>query len=495
MKRLLRKKTTIKKRKTTQTNPYNTPNPHPKPAMPNKLPAILAALLLGACSLVQYQPLATISKIDPQQGYRLQNSLIRQNSDDTFIVMTISGGGSRAAALGYGVLEALARQPVRTGGTQRALLDSIDLVYGVSGGAVLAAYYSLHGKDAIPQFENRFLKQNFQRQITRQLFSAANMPRLASAEYGRGDLLQEQLENTLFGKTTFGDLAQQRKGPFAVISATDMSIGNRLEFTQEYFDLMCLDLSQLRVARAVAASSAVPVIFAPLTLNNHGGNCGYRLPAPLQASLQQDDGSLQSQTRREFIRNLRLYENSAKRPYIHLLDGGLTDNTGLRSLLDATEIYAESLLYRQFYEGNIRKIVIINVNAQNQLSSSIDQSPDIPGFRDVVSAIIDIPIDQSTLESLRRFRAFVDEWNNATHREGNRHPIDMYFVSLNLRDLPESALRERVLNIPTRFFLPETDINDLKQAARQLLDQSGEYQRLMQDLGTNAPPAGNTAHR
>ena len=82
----------------------------------------------------------------------------------------------------------------------------------------------------------------------------------------------------------------------------------------------------------------------------------------------------------------------------------------------------------------------------------------------------------------------MDEWNNATHREGNRHPIDMYFVSLNLRDLPESALRERVLNIPTRFFLPETDINDLKQAARQLLEQSGEYQRLMQDLGSNAPP-------
>lgn len=439
---------------------------------------LVALLLLNACSWVQYQPLATLERIDREQGYRLQNSLIHQNSDGLFVVLLISGGGSRAAALGYGVLEQLAEKRIQN----RTIIDSIDLVYGVSGGAVLAAYFSLHGKNTIPLFEKRFLKQNFQRQITRQLFSAANMPRLASPEFGRGDLLQEQFETTLFGKTTFGDLARNRKGPFAVISATDMAIGNRLEFTQEYFDLMCLDLSQLSVARAVAASSAVPAVFAPLTLNNHGGNCGYTLPAPLQAGLQDDDGSLQSQTRREFIRTLRQYENSGKRPYIHLLDGGLTDNTGLRSLLDASQIYADNLLYRQFREGNIENIVIIHVNAQNQLASSIDQSPDIPGFRDVISAIIDIPIDQSTLESLRRFRSFVDDWNNDQHRHANRHPIGMYFVSLNLRDLPEGALRERVLNIPTRFFLPETDVNDLKHAARTLLEQSEEYHRLLQTL-------------
>ncbi|MDO4776553.1 MAG: patatin-like phospholipase family protein [Cardiobacteriaceae bacterium] len=451
------------------------------------LPALAAALMLSACSLVQYQPLETLDRIDTRQGYRLHNSLQQQSGDEAFIVLMISGGGSRAAALGYGVLEALARQPVHLGSRKRKLADSIDLVYGVSGGAVLAAYYSLHGADTIPRFEKHFLKQNFQRQVVRQVFSAANLPRLTSPEFGRGDLLEEQFETTLFGKATFGDLETSRKGPFAVISATDMSAGNRLDFTQEYFDAMCLDLSRLRLARAVAASSAVPIIFSPLTLNNHGGNCGYRLPQRILQTLDSDSGKLQEETRREFARNLSLYENSRERPYIHLLDGGLTDNLGLRSLLDLTEIYPENVLYRQFRQKHIRHIVIINVNAQNQMASDIDKSAAVPGLRDVVSALIDIPIDQHSLETLRRFRAVTDNWNATRHQQPGGTRAHMYFVSLNLRDLPPSPLRDKVLNIPTRFFLPPDDVNHLKQAAHLLLAQSGEYQRLLRAL--SAPPA------
>lgn len=456
---------------------------------PKNLLAFAAALMLSACSLVEYQPLETIDRIDPRQGYRLHNSLQQQDADEAFIVLMISGGGSRAAALGYGVLEALARQEVHLGGRKRKLADSIDLVYGVSGGAVLAAYYSLHGADTIPRFEKHFLKQNFQRQIVRQVFSTANLPRLTSPEFGRGDLLQEQFETTLFGKATFGDLEKARKGPFAVISATDMSIGNRVDFTQEYFDAMCLDLSQLRLARAVAASSAVPLIFSPLTLNNHGGHCGYRLPPRIRQAIELDSEKLQNQTRREFARNLRLYENSHERPYIHLLDGGLTDNLGLRSLLDMTEIYPENLLYQQLRKEHIRKIVIINVNAQNQISSEIDKTAAVPGFRDVVTAVIDIPIDQYSQESLRRFRAVADAWNDTQRKRPGQSQTRMYFVSLNLRDLPPSPLRDKVLNIPTRFFLPPDDVNHLKQAAHQLLAQSGEYQRLLRALSAPAPAA------
>lgn len=447
-----------------------------------KYMALSGVFLLSACTLVQFRPLQTIQHIDKEQGYRLEKALSRRAQDDTFMILMFSGGGTRAAALGYGVLEALKKQPVRVSGKATNLMDNVDMVYGVSGGSVLAAYFSLYGAETVPSFEHLFLKQNFQKQFAKQVFSLANLPRLTSSEYGRGDLLQEQFENTLFKKTTFGDLDQRRKGPFAVISATDMAAGSRVDFTQEFFDMMCLNLSQLRIARAVAASSAVPLVFSPITLNNNGGNCGYVIPKQVKQAEQENSERHQYETHREFTRDLQQYSDSRKRPYIHLLDGGLTDNLGLRSLLDVADSRTSSMLQQQMANEHIRKIIIINVNAQNQIKKNIDESAAIPGVADVVSAVVDIPIDKYSQESLRRFRAYVDEWNESIGDEGRSNRAGIYFVSLNLRDLPESPLRTNVLNIPTTFYLPSEDINYLKKAARTLLAQSSEYQRLLRDL-------------
>ena len=459
--------------------------------------AATAALALSACSLVQYQPLQTISTVDLNSGYRLlaaMDSKRDAGTSDMMVILMISGGGTRAAALGYGVLEELERQKIWLNGKETRLINQIDLVYGVSGGSVLATYFSLHGADTIPSFEQRFLKQNFQRQVAKQVFSFANMPRLSSPEFGRGDLLQEQFESSLFRNATFGDLAARRKGPFAVISATDMSQGRRLDFTQEYFDAMCLNLSDLPLARAVAASSSVPLLFAPITLNNNGGNCGYTLPVQIRQAAEQaaaDHDQLQSQTRRELSSSFKVYENPERR-YIHLLDGGLTDNLGLRSLLDNAEVYSDNSVYRQFSEGKVNKVVIINVNAQNQIATDIDKSAAVPGVGEVLNAIINIPIDQYSQESLRRFRAFVDYWNEQARARTGGHKVNMFFVSLNLRDLPESQLRENTLNTPTSFYLPHYRVDDLKQAARVLMRQSNEYKRLLDALAAPlaAPEAG-----
>jgi NTE family protein len=56
-------------------------------------------------------------------------------------------------------------------------------------------------------------------------------------------------------------------------SATDISTGARLVFDQDVFDAMCSDLAALPLSRAASASSAVPIVFSPVTLNNHGGSC------------------------------------------------------------------------------------------------------------------------------------------------------------------------------------------------------------------------------
>lgn len=386
--------------------------------------SLLSAALLSACSLVKYQPVAGIDTVDLQRGYRFETSRLQHHDeDDTLIVLMFSGGGTRAAALGYGVLEQLHKQQVTIGGKKQSLMSNVDVVVGVSGGSVLAAYFALKGEETIPLFYKRFLHQNFQRQVVKQAFSMSNLPRLASPEYGRGDLLQEQFENYLFGKTTFRDLEKNAKGPFAIISATDMGIGERFNFTQEYFDPMCIERFQK-------------------------------------------------------------YSDSKNRPYIHLIDGGLTDNLGMRSLLDMTEMYPEKILTHKIKQNKIRHIVVINVNAQNEVSSNLDKSAAVPGFRDVVSAIVNIPIDQHSQESLRRFRAFVDQWNKDKQNE------DIYFsfVSLSLKDLPPSQLRDKVLNIPTSFYLPPEDVDNLRTAAAELMKQSLDYRNLLAEFAAHPNP-------
>lgn len=445
--------------------------------------SLLSAALLSACSLVKYQPVAGIDTVDLQRGYRFETSRLQHNDeDDTLIVLMFSGGGTRAAALGYGVLEQLHKQQITIGGKKQSLMSNVDVVVGVSGGSVLAAYFALKGEETIPLFYKRFLHQNFQRQVVKQAFSMSNLPRLASPEYGRGDLLQEQFENYLFGKTTFRDLEKNAKGPFAIISATDMGIGERFNFTQEYFDPMCIDLADLRLARTVAASSSVPMVFAPITLNNNGGHCQYT--PPLQIVSDSEAGKKQLQTRKEFLERFQKYSDSKNRPYIHLIDGGLTDNLGMRSLLDMTEMYPEKLLTHKIKQNKIRHIVVINVNAQNEVSSDLDKSAAVPGFRDVVSAIVNIPIDQHSQESLRRFRAFVDQWNKDKQNE------DIYFsfVSLNLKDLPPSQLRDKVLNIPTSFYLPPEDVDNLRTAAAELMKQSLDYRNLLAEFAAHPNP-------
>ena len=445
--------------------------------------SLLSAALLSACSLVKYQPVAGIDTVDLQRGYRFETSRPQHNDeDDTLVVLMFSGGGTRAAALGYGVLEQLHKQQITIGGKKQSLMSNVDVVVGVSGGSVLAAYFALKGEETIPLFYKRFLHQNFQRQVVKQAFSMSNLPRLASPEYGRGDLLQEQFENYLFGKTTFRDLEMNRKGPFAIISATDMGIGERFNFTQEYFDPMCIDLGDLRLARAVAASSSVPMVFAPITLNNNGGHCQYTLP--LQLVSDSEAGKKQLQTRKEFFERFQKYSNSKNRPYIHLIDGGLTDNLGMRSLLDMTEMYPEKILTNKILQNNIRHIVVINVNAQNQVSSNLDKTAAVPGFRDVVSSIVNIPIDQNSQESLRRFRAFVDQWNKDKQTDG----INFSFVSINLKDLPPSQLRDKVLNIPTSFYLPPEDVDNLRTAAAELMKQSLDYRNLLAEFAAHPNP-------
>src|SRR5262245_53001697 len=295
------------------------------------LSAVLAALALAGCGSWHYTVNAPLERFDPQRGYRFTNAERDAGADELFIALTFSGGGMRAAALAYGVLERLAAERIRWQGRERRLLDEVDLINSVSGGSMTAAYFALHGDAIFRDFAPRFFGRDLQDQLESRIVAIGSIPALMSPRYGRIDMVQEFLDETLYDGKTFAEMPRRR--PYVIISASDMALGSRFEFTQDFFDLLCSDLDKLPISRAVAASSALPLLFSPVTLWNYAGTCALPPPPPFQAA-QGELAARQQQRAREVFS----YLDRAQRPYIHLLDGGLADNLGIRGLIESAAL-------------------------------------------------------------------------------------------------------------------------------------------------------------
>ena len=94
----------------------------------------LLALVLGGCASRPVNP--PITQADPRSGYRLETRQAEVKNKNNMVVLAFSGGGTRAAAFSYGVLEFLRRTEIEGPlGNRIRLLDEVDVITGVSGGA------------------------------------------------------------------------------------------------------------------------------------------------------------------------------------------------------------------------------------------------------------------------------------------------------------------------------------------------------------------------
>src|SRR5690242_3453571 len=94
--------------------------------------AAITAVTLGACAA---RPTCeeALDHVVPLTAPVLAPG-VEANSDKLFVVVTFSGGGKRAAAFSYGVLEALRDVQVTTpDGDVHPLLDEVDIISAVSG--------------------------------------------------------------------------------------------------------------------------------------------------------------------------------------------------------------------------------------------------------------------------------------------------------------------------------------------------------------------------
>lgn len=445
----------------------------------------LALLAAGGCTGFT-EKTAHLPAYDESKGYRYDRLDKADNKDDLFVILTFSGGGTRAAAFSYGVLEALRDTTVDMGGKPRNLLGEVDVISSVSGGSFTAAYYGLYGNDIFTEggrFQKDFLYHDVQADLLYKLFNPYNWVRLASPDFGRIELASELYQKLLFGDATFRDLEVRRSKPFIMINATDMVKGSQFTFTQSQFDPICADLSRFPVARAVAASSNFPLAFSPMAINSYPGTCGYAEPDWVQQAL----GDLSANPRRYYrARMLRTYEET-HRHYVHLLDGGVADNIGLRGPL--TSIRSGDVdwsVLRKINLEEIRKLVVIVVDARNEVKPEFDKSPRAPGTLAVVNAIATTPLDNYSFDSIELLQDVFRRRDDAQRRQPDLHQVQLYRIYVGFDQIKDDAERENFLSTQTTFTLPRERVDALRRKAAELLRQSECFQKLIHPAGAGA---------
>ena len=452
-----------------------------------------ATVLLAGCAL---RPInAPLAEASEDQGYRWASRQAQPDNDpDTLLVLVFSGGGTRAAAFSYGVLEELRRTPVGVPGATRTMLNEVDLVTGVSGGSFTALSYGLYGEKLFENYEAQFLKRNVEAELIKRLLNPLTWPSTWSSGFGRSELAEQYYDEILFHGATYGDIAAKPL-PTVLVSATSVSTGAEWVFSQTNFDLICSDMSQMSLARAAAASSAVPIVMSPVTLNNYAGQCGYSVPAWLADAASAPWPGTRLQQR---LREMSRYQDSAKRPYIHLVDGGLADNLALYAFVGDLQELALSERFREQLTGaKLRRVAVVVVNARSTVDLDYDQREVAPSAFELLMQAVSVPIDRFSSEAIYALQDIVAQWRleRSLAVDAKRlgtdptaaidvPAIDFSIVNVSFDALPDVAERDYLLNLPTSLFLSSESVDRLRNAAAQLLRDSPAFRKLVLDMSS-----------
>lgn len=417
-------------------------------------------LLLSACASLQparNPPAAPAA--DRAAQYRVQNMARGEGNSDTLLLsLTFSGGGMRSAAASYHLLDALRRQPVRVDGRDTTLLQEVDFISAISGGSFTAAYYALHRDRFFEDYPARVLQRDLQGEILGAVLRPRRAWALSSPFYGRGDHLADALDESLFAGATFADMPRER--PFVRIGATDMLDGRRIEFTQENFDDLCSDLGPVPVARAVAASAAVPGIFSPVNVADYSdtGQC----PGAIEP-----------------------------RRYRHLIDGGVADNLGITGPLQAIGRYngLVNTLRRFGYRG-IRSYAIVVLNVESNPGDPRDGDARVPGLWRTVNAAINGNMRMDSEELAATLRQRIAQWQDQIARdpEAQRSGVfatgvpRVFLIEIGFERVVDPALRQRLQSMPTALRLSREDEALIARFVRDALRDSVEYQTMLRVL-------------
>jgi len=393
------------------------------------------------------------------------------------IALALSGGGARAASFSLGVLLQLRDMKGPDG---RALIDKVALVTSVSGGSTIAAYFGLFGSTGLDRFRADMLDKDWQGQLNTTFISPDNWQRLMQGGVNGPDKLANWLDKEVYAGRHMRDLTDH---PRVIINAADLYNGTPFAFAAPYFDAICSNLGDVRVADAVAASMSVPVAFRPIVVKLPDGECPTPMP-PWVDAVRRDRAS--PTLLRETARAFEAYRDPSRMKYVHLTDGGVADNFGLSSLVTIRR--AAGKPYGPYFARDavkIKRMTFLLVNSERYADGDWSMRPEGPDAVQLVDAMISASINAPKRAASDAFGSVLAEWQRdliawrctLTPQEArslgagegwNCKNVQFRFDTVSFADLPADQY-ERLGAAATAVSLPTDLVDDLIAGGRRAI--------------------------
>lgn len=285
--------------------------------------------------------------------------------DPVNVALAISGGGTRSAVFAAGAMEQLAYM---SDGSGRNILDRCEAVSAVSAGSIAAGYYALYkpAHYGCPEDKAAFF-QRFKSHMTvdflmRGWVHYLSHPWEAGMKYYTRYRFAQSLANTfdqhMFLGATFGDIARREASgevPTTIINATALDSGHRFLFSNlnvsRNFGFKASEIDGSAALGVMAKALSAPA-YATVGFDGIDSDiCNFRLASAISAS-----------SAYPVLPGPTSLRNYATGGYVHLADGGVSDNFGVDSLAQ--------LYLNRVARGKAGRLVVICLDATAPLEPS-----------------------------------------------------------------------------------------------------------------------------
>ena len=196
------------------------------------------------------------------------------------------------------------------------------------------------------------------------------------------------------------------------------------------------------------------------------------------------------------LRELEELDDAVEDPYLHLVDGAVADNLGLRGVLDSLETFeALKTTGEATPLDHVRRLIIFVVNSVSTPRTDWNMAENPPGTLSILTKASGVPVDRYASESVELLKDIDARWtslreirDSASFQSDqewriaeikNAPNVDIFTVEVSFAALKDKAERAYVNELPTSFALPAEAVDRLRSAAAKIVLESPELRDAM----------------